>query len=352
VKVLEVRNVNDALGAGLHYLQEEGYTSGSRNGTVRVSSQPVTTLYKEPTERVIFDEKRDANPFFHFFESLWMLAGRNDLAFVKRFAKNMQNYSDDGKVMWGAYGWRWRSFFDIDQIDWAITRLSNNKEDRRVVIAMWDGRNDPRVADEGGKDVPCNVTLHLQINRYGELDMSVFNRSNDIIWGAYGANAVHFSFLQEYIACSLSVPVGRYWQISDNYHAYEELYEELASLSKNRTEGQCPYSPLGGVVPFPLMSEGQKGPKGRSSWDQDLLMFLDNPTTIGYRHAFFRRIAIPMWNAHAEFKNGKGSDKYEIPLEILSQMPLDNDWRKAAEEWIRRRFLRFRRASDDGVEYS
>ena len=32
-----------------------------------------------PTKELLFDPDRDANPFFHFMEGLWMLAGFNDL---------------------------------------------------------------------------------------------------------------------------------------------------------------------------------------------------------------------------------------------------------------------------------
>jgi hypothetical protein len=48
---------------------------GSRAGDVLVAPHPVMSVTSIPTERVLFDPARDANPFFHLFESLWMLAG-------------------------------------------------------------------------------------------------------------------------------------------------------------------------------------------------------------------------------------------------------------------------------------
>ena len=50
--------------------------------------------------------------------------------------------------------------------------------------------------------------------------MTVSNRSNDIIWGTFGANAVHMSMLHEYVASALMLHVGKYTQISDSFHAY------------------------------------------------------------------------------------------------------------------------------------
>jgi thymidylate synthase len=52
------------------------------------------------------------------------------------------------------------------------------------------------------------------------LDLTVLCRSNDVVWGAYGANAVHFSVLQEYLAGRIGVDVGVMYQFSNNYHGY------------------------------------------------------------------------------------------------------------------------------------
>ena len=110
MRVLKVRNVHDALIRGIDLLHVENCKSESRNGIVYESTTPVTTVYNRPSERVLFWEERDANPFFHFMEGLWMLEGRNDLKFVYQYNKGMKNYSDDGETLHGAYGWRWRSF--------------------------------------------------------------------------------------------------------------------------------------------------------------------------------------------------------------------------------------------------
>lgn len=105
--VLHVRNVNAALQRGVHLIFNEGVRRDSRNGPVKVIPEPVTTVYRKPLERVLFAAERDANPFFHFFEALWMLAGRSDVHFPARFAGNIVNYSDDGDTLHGAYGRRW-----------------------------------------------------------------------------------------------------------------------------------------------------------------------------------------------------------------------------------------------------
>ena len=344
MKIIRARNVNDALPLGLRYLAEDGVVSPSRNGAVHVAPVPVTTIYRHPEQRVLFNKDRDANPFFHFFESLWMLAGRDDLGYVANFARNMVNYSDDGVVIRGAYGYRWRKWFGNDQLTWAVERLKKDPTDRRVVIGMWDPSGDPLAADEGVKDVPCNLTLHLQVNQATkELDMSVFCRSNDVVWGAYGANAVHFSFLLEYVARAISVPVGKYYQISNNYHAYEDLYDKLApvALATDPVFNPCLYTD-GVAQTFPLMPNGTS-----AAFDSELLMFLDEPFAIGFRQPFFNKIARPLLRAHQAYKSDL-PDRFEEARDELMFMPAGNDWRIGAEDWIDRREASFNRAKDDG----
>ena len=164
MQVLEVRNVHDALVRGMDLLHTEDFKNESRNGRVYQARTPVTTVYQRPKERVLFWEERDANPFFHFMEGLWMLDGRNDLEFVQHFAKSMENYSDDGKSLWGAYGWRWRSYFGYDQLRVIIERLKKDGEDRRSVLQMWDAEND---LGRDGKDVPCNTSIYFKEDTAG-----------------------------------------------------------------------------------------------------------------------------------------------------------------------------------------
>ncbi len=71
-------------------------------------------------------------------------------------------------------------------------RLKTYPNDRRTVVGMWDPWED-LWEENDGKDYPCNTQIYFW-ERKGQLNMTVCNRSNDMIWGAYGANAVHMSF--------------------------------------------------------------------------------------------------------------------------------------------------------------
>ncbi len=351
MKLIHARNVHQALPEALYQLDIEGVTSDSRNGPVRKFDEPVATVYGSPNERVMFWPQRDANPFFHLYESLWMLAGRNDVEPVARYVSTMRNYSDDGHTFHGAYGHRWRLHFGFDQLDVIIAALKADPTDRRQVLSMWDA---PVDLGRKGKDLPCNLQALFTVNSSGSLDMIVTNRSNDIVWGAYGANAVHFSYLLEYVASSMGVKVGRYWQVSANFHVYTEKLDGVKDLAQvapdpnlpaeMRWAGLCPYED-GLVEPFPLMTIA------KGDWDEDLRMFLENPTVLGLRDPFFRKVAVPMHLAYNLYKElPAGPEKFTTPLGIMKQVKA-TDWQLAGEEWIKRRQEKFLRANDDGVAY-
>lgn len=218
---LIVKNVNQALTDGIWVMKSSGIQEQSRNGPVLVAPGPVLTTYVRPWERVLFNEKRDCNHVFHLVEAIWMLAGRNDVGTLLPFNSQYGKYAEDDGLVWGGYGTRWRVSFGHDQIQRVIALLKKDPESRRAVIQMWAPGADLEVSITK-KDVPCNTTMYFDL-RGGVLNMTVCNRSNDMLWGAYGANAVHLSMLQELIASALRAPVGKYRQFSNNMHLYTDL---------------------------------------------------------------------------------------------------------------------------------
>jgi len=73
------RNINSAWVDGVRLLKQSGVRRSSRNGDVLELPSGCVTRYLRPMERVLFCAVRDANPFFHLFEALWILAGRDDV---------------------------------------------------------------------------------------------------------------------------------------------------------------------------------------------------------------------------------------------------------------------------------
>lgn len=350
--VIHARNVNDAYHKGLGLLMDIGVRQPSRNGDVIRAMSPVTTVYGRPWERVLFDAQRNANPFFHLFESLWMLDGRDDVYTMDQFLRSFAQFSDDGEHFHGAYGRRWRHHFSrrklyidggppLDQLDSVIKILEHDHNDRRAMIQIWDPVVDLGIAS---KDIPCNQSVNVQVVG-GKLDIQVFCRSNDIVLGCYGANAVHFSFLQEYLAAMIGVEIGRYYQISSNYHAYTDSPYNLAT-----------YWP---IAHYNLAEPGASNPYDEAargtieshmlvmhppSFDEELKVMMHSienrafheMDTAAFQNSFFPYVAQPMYIAYSHYREG------DIPaaLRVLETARVlnkrDVDWLVAATQWLER----------------
>ena len=351
------RTVSEALQNGLHAIRVHAVPKPSRVGDVLVMPYPVLTVYQNPTNRVLFSPMRDANPFFHVMESLWMLAGRNDLPWLTRFNKRFASYSDDGGATQpGAYGYRWRNYFGHDQLMDIILELKQNPDSRRVVLAMWDGgarvswlnRDCPPDYDQpgdsyaaalGSADVPCNTHAYFDTID-GKLNMTVCCRSNDIIWGAYGANAVHFSFLLEFLAAATGIPMGVYRQFSNNFHLYTNIVprEQLMPLARDvaasdrymmketpNALNRVPVKPL--LRQVPLMTNLEE-------FEIDLWAFMSETDHL-YSEKFFPFVAVPMYEAHAYYRD----KNYDAAIDRANTIKAE-DWRIACVEWLQRRQIK------------
>lgn len=333
MKVIAARNVHQALVEGAYQMRHHGVARESRNGPVLQLPLPLTTVYMRPTERVVQHPERDANPFFHFMESLWMLDGRRDVAWVQQFNSKIGSYSDDGEKFNGAYGHRWRHHFGGDQIKKVVDALRQNPDCRRQVVSMWDGHHDLGLQS---KDLPCNTQIFFQRDADGRLAMMVTNRSNDLVWGAYGANAVHFSFLQEFVAASLGWEVGFYHQVSMNTHLYVEQHETMMRLLADKAPDPpqtytCPYSDGKFGEPHPLMSIPA------SRWLRELRTFVEHGDTVDYADPFFRDVASPLLASYVCFKDRSlGEGRFDDAYRALGACAA-TDWRIAATEWLQRR---------------
>lgn len=439
---LHYRNVNDAFRSVVDMLHRDELTHGSpgqlhgfpagvvaspsRNGNVLMLEEPVTVTYSHPLERVLFNKVRDANPFFHLYESLWMLCGREDVKPLAYYAANMANYSDDGLTLNGAYGKRWRRHYDYqvneqqglrdyhtDQLTEVVNHLFALPHSRRAVVQMWtveqdlmniggpcgacEGRSHVKTAEAarryadctmrpedkcpfcnqsgiapGSKDVCCNLSVmfalrpnrtlrldQIHANPDGPgyvssapthvLDMTVTNRSNDTVWGMLGANYVHFTFLQEYMAARLGVGVGKYHHFTNNLHAYTEA------------KGTAKWTPEAWLEEYDFVKgnhqhHGYTGEGGISLYRrvplvqtisvferevQDIVRLNDGTGYYGapqhheykiWNEPFLNTVARPMFNAFHMYKLKAHSNAMAWAGRVQA-----GDWRTAAINWLEKR---------------
>ena len=352
---IEALNVHEAAQQGIEYLLHSGLEEQSRNGPVLVAPGPVTTTYLNPREHILLSPTRDANPWLHIFDALWILDGGSDSAFLAYFAKNMADYSDDGVSSWGGYGHRLRNFFGHDQLEEIIAELKVNPTSRRCAFTMWNAwpmagdydqnrhmnRDNPNLHDHdfhvavsGGRDVPCNIGGVVDA-RGERLNLTIFNRSNDIIWGTYGANVVQFSLLLEYIAMRVGLPIGVYIQVSHNFHAY---LEKASRVYLRNVADDCAELFDGEPLPLP-------GTALEAGFDEDLRVFMSwarHVIRVGkgvdepgpqFKTAFMQTVARPMFIAWTARKQKVHASNVDYWINVI-QAP---DWQRACREWVERR---------------
>lgn len=318
-------NVPEAYSECIGYMRACAQPEESRNGPVLSVPWPVMLTIKRPTQRVLFSPIRDANPFFHLMEFVWMMSGSDKLEWIKYFNSRFGDYSDDGKTLPASYGVRWRRHWGFDQITTVIQQLSGDPTSRRAVLGMWDPGADLTQYAKAGADRPCNTHAYFRIVE-GRLNMTVCNRSNDAIWGMLGANAVHMTMLQELVAAGVGKGIGTYYAMTNNLHIYknmpnfEKIWSDLAV--------DDPYNRRVSALPLLFTSERVV------DFLQDAEYFVNQGALNGkLRTHFFNEVVVPMSAAYVSRKEGHTDGM--VHLKRVAAL----DWRLAGEEWIKRRDL-------------
>lgn len=238
------RNITSALISTLGKILKDGSYVGSRDQE-QIEVLSTLTKISHPSERFLVLPGRNNNVFAQVAETMWVLAGRNDLGFLENYLPRAADFSDDGKTWRAAYGPRLRKWNGvIDQLHTVIQRLKEDPITKRAVISIFDPASD----FQDTKDVPCNNWLHF-IQRNGSLDMHVTIRANDAIWGFSGINFFEWSVLQEIIAKSMGWRVGTMSWYVGTFHIYSRHYataEKLIQIENPVSMYEC------GIVPTPV----------------------------------------------------------------------------------------------------
>jgi len=222
------RDVNYALSALSQKLLRSADEVGSRAGRTKELTMVGVTL-EQPCNRYITVHNRKASLAAQIAETMWVLAGRDDVEFLSHYLPRAVNFSDDGKTWRGAYGKRLRAWPRndgsddvIDQISWVVDHLKDDPLSRRATLSIFDPVRD----QVSGKDIPCNDWIDFK-SRLGKLDMHVALRSNDLVWGWSGINQFEWSALLEIVARLTGVEPGELHFSISSLHIYEHHWERV-----------------------------------------------------------------------------------------------------------------------------
>lgn len=238
-------NINATIPRVFKQVLENGREVASRNGrTLELAFTGITIT--DGTSREILLPGRKHNLAAQIAETMWVLAGRNDIEWLGHYLPRAKDYSDDGVTWRGGYGPRlrfWTPSADvvqdpIDQVGHVVNLLRESPATRQAVIGIYD----PAIDTFPGKDIPCNDFLHF-LSREGYLDLHIFVRSNDAMWGWSGINVFEWSTLLEVVAGMTGLRVGALHFSVSSFHLYEQHWDKAAKIVAGGSVAQYASSP-------------------------------------------------------------------------------------------------------------
>lgn len=246
---VEYKGINSAVVGLAKLLLEFGVERNTRGEKCIELPEPICITITNPLSRIITIKERGWNIFLPYAESLWLASGRNDLEFIQHYLPKMAQFSDDNLYLRGGYGPRLRHYngkqkdyearlygnrkstkAGIDQFSYVEKCFEKDPFTRQGVIDIGDPVKDCFESDGSlkvTKDLPCTRTMTFLRSHTGKLDLTVYMRSNDFIWGATGVNIFNYTFMQEYFAAILGLEIGHYHHVVNNFHYYPDRHQSL-----------------------------------------------------------------------------------------------------------------------------
>ena len=213
-------------------------TNGSENsarGTKSIELLDVALEITDPRQCLYLNETRGSQKKYIAAELLWYYMGRNDAAFISKWAKFWESIQNPDGTVNSAYGnliFRKPGKDGLTQYQWAIRSLISDKNTRQAVMHF----NRPEHQYFGNKDFVCTMyaNCHIRNNRFY---MSVFMRSNDAIWGT-PTDVAFFCSLQVQMFQHLkhaypNLELGSYTHVANSYHIYDRHYKLTEDMLKS-----------------------------------------------------------------------------------------------------------------------
>jgi thymidylate synthase len=186
---------------------------------------------------IVTNPRRAMDMRFAAAEALWIIRGDNKLSTLDPFSKMIKKFSDDGVILFGAYGPK-----VVAQIDYVVDTLAKLPESRQAVINIW--RENPPAS----KDIPCTLSVQWLV-RDGQLYCIDTMRSSDV-WMGWVYDVFSFSCLSMVIALrlrqrGLKLRLGRLVLNAGSQHIYQRDWANAEEcLHGDSMNGTRTYEPM------------------------------------------------------------------------------------------------------------
>ncbi len=194
------------------------------------------------TRPVVTVRERKLGRRFMAAQSWWICTGRNDVASIAPYSKDIRKFSDDGIRFDGSYGPPL-----IDQMRYVRDALKTDNDTRQAVATIW--RQNPRPS----RDIPCTIACQWMIRRDSQglrkLHCLDTMRSSDC-WLGIPYDLVDFSTLSACILLDLwredptlrDVGLGNIILTAGSQHIYESNFDAVERIFANPATDE--YMPL------------------------------------------------------------------------------------------------------------
>jgi thymidylate synthase len=184
-----------------------------------VLTNPYSCLYK--------NKVRGSQLTYLAAEICWYFAGRNDLAFIEKWAKFWRTIKNADDTLNSAYGdliFSKKNLAGISQWNWSYECLKRDKDSRQAILHF----NTPDHQFFENKDFVCTLAGLFNI-RDNKLNFTIEMRSNDIMLGL-PTDIAFFCLLQQQMLIILKeiypeLEMGTYTHIVNSLHLYERDFE-------------------------------------------------------------------------------------------------------------------------------
>ncbi|HIL27115.1 MAG TPA: hypothetical protein EYG21_07005 [Nitrospinaceae bacterium] len=227
-------NLNEAFVEELAKLKSNGSIVNSR-GSKQLERIFVNFIIKDPTQIDILVPARKFNKNYAIVEWLWYLSANQKVNNITKLASiwgDIQDSYGEAESNYGSYIFPLDPRALLSQWDWVIEELEQDPDSRRGTIVI----NQPYHKEKNPKDYPCTQYMHFFI-REGKLDMGIYMRSNDAVFGfcndVFTFSLFHQLMLNHLNDKGMNIKLGCYHHNAGSFHIYERHFKMMDKILNN-----------------------------------------------------------------------------------------------------------------------
>jgi len=206
-RIIKAQTISDAWYRGLNVIWNHGSVITDERGSQIREFMNLMVVIEDPYRNEIPEDSAwNYERLEEYAKQL--ITGENAQDFEYTYGQRLRNW--DGKV---------------DQIEYVIEKLTNNKTTRRATAVTWVPTIDTEV-----DEVPCMIIDDFKI-RDEKVHLTTLFRSHDFA-GAYPANLYGLSKLLEYVADKVGLALGTITTVSVSAHIYDHDWDKIEKIIK------------------------------------------------------------------------------------------------------------------------